>query len=80
MWPVWAIQLVVAVALTIVSYLLQPKQPSSTPTAATDPSGLPKAKAGDEIPIVYGTIWLTQPQVGWYGDFKSAPIKSGGKK
>lgn len=73
-------QLALSIVFGVISYLLTPKPPVSTPTAANEVSGVPEAKAGDEIPMIYGTAWLTRPQVGWHGDMKTAPIKTRGSK
>lgn len=69
------------VLFQVIGYLLTPKQPDTTPKAATSVDGVPRAEAGAEIPIIYGTVWITGPQVAWSGDMRSAPIKAkAGKK
>lgn len=65
---------------SLIAYLLTPKPKVNEPVAATQASGVPQATAGDEIPQVFGTCWITTPQVGWNGDFRSAPIKQKGSK
>lgn len=35
---------------------------------------VPIAVDGKEIPVLFGTREITQPNVVWYGDFKTSPI------
>lgn len=79
-----AYQILVQIALLIVSalitYALTPKPPSPRPASLTD-FDIPTAEEGRPIPVVFGTAWVTGPNVLWYGDLGIAPIKaSGGKK
>lgn len=61
-------------------FLLRPKQ-DPPPPADTSSLGTPKAEQGEEIGRVYGSAWLSDVQVHWWGDIKTEPIKSkGGKK
>lgn len=77
MWP----QIVIAVVMLIVSYAItlsmQPKP--QKPIAGT--LDVPTAKAGDCIPVVFGTVVIKQANVIDYGDASVKPIKTkGGKK
>lgn len=65
---------------SLIAYLLTPKPQVTEPTAASTISGVPEATMGDEIPMIYGTNWLTRPQVAWHGDMKTEAIKSKGSK
>jgi len=78
-WIIYAI-------LMIISMLLPKHQP--TPEAPT-PAGLedfsvPIASQGSEIPVLFGTRWLDNANVVWYGDLGINPkLESsggGGKK
>lgn len=75
-------QILISLIFSAISYLLSPKAKPQAPTAAKlGDFDIPRASEGDEIGKVYGTVWIAAPQVAWYGDFKSTPIKSkGGKK
>lgn len=53
--PVWLIQLVVAVGLNILGYLLMPK-PKQPPPPTLEDLQEPTFEAGREIPKVFGTI------------------------
>jgi len=63
----------------LVVYLLRPKVDSPRP-ATEDKFSVPKAQEGAEIGKVYGTVWLKDPQVVWYGDFTSSPVKASTSK
>lgn len=75
------VQLAVAVAMLIVSYAIslsmQPK-PQKPIAGSLD---IPKAKAGDPIPVVFGTVLIKDSNIIDYGDARVQPIKTkGGKK
>jgi len=61
------IEIAIAVALNIVAYVLAPKPKQSKPASATQLDD-PIAEAGREIPVVFGTVWVTQPNCLWFGD------------
>lgn len=76
--PVTAIVLIVAAL--IVSHALAPKVQPQPPAALEDFSA-PTAEEGRAVPVIFGTVWITGPNVVWYGDLRSTPImSSGGKK
>lgn len=62
------------------SVALAPKAPQPKPAALED-FDVPVAEAGRPIPVVFGTVTLTGPNVLWYGDPNFDPITAkGGKK
>lgn len=64
----------------LISYALTPKPPQPKPASITD-FDVPTAEEGREIPVVFGDVWITGPNVLWYGDLAAEPIKKrGGKK
>lgn len=73
------VQLAIMVVSAIISYALAPKPPQPKPAALED-FDLPTAEEGRAIPVVFGTVWLKGPNVLWYGDLRSEPIRKGGKK
>lgn len=74
------VQLILLVVSSIVSYALRPKPPVPKPAALED-FDIPVAEQGRPIPVVFGTILLTGPNVLWYGDLRTSAIKEkGGKK
>lgn len=75
---VW-VQIGIMIVSALISYALAPKPPKPKPAALEDFS-VPTAEEGREIPVVFGEVWLQSPNVLWYGDLRSEPIKKGGKK
>lgn len=70
----FVVQLVVALVLMLVSFLLtpKPKQASNTDTNSMDD---PKASAGSPVKIVFGTVTIKDPNVLWYGDKSTHTFK-----
>ncbi|MFN3615207.1 MAG: hypothetical protein ACK4WC_11710 [Rubrimonas sp.] len=75
-------RLVLGLLLSAISYALSPRPRVETPRAAgLDDVSLPTAEEGRPIPVVFGTVLITGPNVVWAGDLRVDPIrKSGGKK
>ena len=75
-------RLLVGLLLSALSYALAPRPKVEKPQAASlDDFSLPTAEEGRPIPVVFGTVLITGPNVVWAGDLKADPImKKGGKK
>lgn len=75
----WGYLAIFAVTLFAV-YALTPKPQNSKPAGMEDIEA-PTAEEGREIPVLFGRRQIKGPNVVWYGDLKTTPIKSkGGKK
>lgn len=75
----WIAAVIFVIAL-VVAYTMQPK-PETRPPAGLDEIQAPTAEVGREIPVLFGTRKMDGPNVVWYGDLRTVPIKSkGGKK
>lgn len=62
----------------VVAYAYSPKPED---TAQLQQVEAPTADEGREIPVLFGTRDIKQPNVVWYGDVKTVAIrKKGGKK
>lgn len=73
--PGWLINLFIGIAFSWVSWLLRPK-PEPPKAATIDDFNIPITKQGQEIPVIYGTVWLKATQVHWYGDFGQRAIRT----
>lgn len=72
--------LAVLIVSSFVVAALTPK-PAPPKPAALDDFDAPTAEEGRAIPVVFGTVWVTGPNVVWYGDLGVQPIQGkGGKK
>jgi hypothetical protein len=71
----WVAMVIVLIASTVISYALQPKPPNARPAALAD-FDVPTAEEGRPIPVIFGTVWVKGPNVLWYGDLNTIPIKS----
>ncbi len=62
------------------SVALAPKPPQPKPASLSD-FDVPTAEEGRPIPVVFGTVTITGPNVIWYGNLRTEAIrKKGGKK
>lgn len=75
-WIVYAIIFIVALVLAVA---LAPSPPQQKP-ATLDEFQMPTAEPGRPIPVVFGTYVVKSPNVVWYGDLMSEPIKTSGGK
>jgi len=73
-------QVVLWVVSTVISYALQPKLQAPKPAGLGD-FQVPTAEEGREIPVLFGSRDINGPNVVWYGDLRTVPVKKkGGKK
>lgn len=66
-WPVWVVAAVVATAINVVAYIIMPKPKGPKPDAVQSAQN-PTASAGKPIPVVFGTIFIKEVNVLWFGD------------
>ena len=72
--------LLLSVALAFISYLLAPRPEAPDPHTLKD-FDIPVADPSKEIVVFWGTGWLKDPNVVWYGDLGTSPITTdSGKK
>jgi hypothetical protein len=72
------VQLVIALVIVAIGYALASKPPSPKPSSIKD-LDVPTAEEGRPIPIVFGTVTVTGPNVIWYGDLGTSKIKKSSK-
>ena len=73
----FVIYLALLIVSTAISYALAPKPESPNP-ASLDDFDFPTAEEGRAVPVVFGTVRITGPNVIWYGDLGSEAIRGGG--
>ena len=74
------VQIGIMIVSALLSYALAPKPKPPKPASITD-FDVPTAQEGREIPVIFGTVWVTGPNVLWYGDLGVGAIKKkSGKK
>ena len=68
---IYIIELIVALIL-IVAFTPKPK--NAQPASLQD-FDVPTAEDGREVIDICGTVWIDDPNVIWYGDLSTAPIR-----
>lgn len=71
-------QIIIALVMMAISYALRPKPKAPAPPTLQDITA-PTAEVGRPIPWTFGTRRVTGPNVTWYGDLNSSPIKKSAK-
>ena len=72
-WVQAVIYIVLIIALLIAADLLAPKLDDQVPAGLGD-FDFPTATEGRAVPIVFGSVIITAPNVVWYGDLDVDPI------
>ena len=57
----------------VISAMLAPK-PTQPPPAGIGDFTVPTAEQNRTIPVIFGKVWITGPNVVWYGELASTPI------
>jgi len=71
---VWEFFIILVVS-ALVSTALAPKQVTPKPADLSDVDA-PTAEEGRPIPVVFGTVLVSGPNVLWYGDLRTSAIKT----
>lgn len=61
------VQLLIALALNFVAFLLTPRPKTEKPTEVQELDS-PTAESGRPQPVIFGTIIIESPNVLWYGE------------
>ncbi len=70
----WWVLVAIVVATTVLAGLLAPRPPGAKPSALGDFQA-PTAEEGRIIPVIFGTVKIAGPNVVWYGNLRTEPIK-----
>ncbi len=73
------VQIAIMVLSAVISYMLAPKPPVPKAAALGD-FQVPTAEQDRAIPVIFGRVKVTGPNVVWYGDLFTIAIKGKGKK
>ncbi len=63
----------------VLSIAMRPRPQSQKPPALADFS-VPTAEEGREVLVIFGEVWVDDPNVLAYGDLRTTPIKAKGGK
>lgn len=77
--PFTWVQIILFVVSIAVSIASRPKSQNAKPPALAD-FGVPTVEEGREIQVLHGECWVDDPNVLWYGDLRTSPIKASGGK
>lgn len=69
----FVVMLIILLLSTALQILLTPKPPLPKP-ASLDDFTVPTADQSRPIPVIFGTVRVTGPNVTWFGDLYSEPI------
>ena len=74
------IAIAVSIALQVLAYVLTPK-PEGPKNAVAGKLDIPHPPMGEEIPVIFGKVWVKEAGVNYYGNPQTKKIQSeGGKK
>lgn len=73
------VNLLILVLSSIISNMLAPKPPAPKAAGLADFT-VPTAEENRAIPVVFGKVWVSGPNVVWYGDLTIQAIYGEGKK
>lgn len=74
----WA-YLIVMVVVAILAVAMMPTPKGQKPASLAD-FDVPTAEDGREVTDVCGTVWIDDPNVIWYGDLYTQPVRADGGK
>jgi hypothetical protein len=72
--PITWIYIIILIISLAASYAMRPKPQNAKPPSLADFS-VPTAEEGRDIQVIFGECWIDDPNVLWYGDLRTAPIK-----
>lgn len=74
--PVWAVQLIIAVVMALASYMIQRRAMKKNQSGVeAQEFTTPTVDAGRSIPVVFGRVRVTSPNLLWMGGNRSKEIK-----
>lgn len=77
--PVTWFYIIMLLISLAVSIAMRPKPQNAKPPVLGDFT-VPTAEEGRDIQVIFGEVWIEDPNVLWYGDLRMFPIKADGGK
>lgn len=74
----WIWVVVILIVALVLAYAMQPKPQQMKPAALED-FEFPVAEDGKAAALIFGDVWTEDPNVLWFGDLYTRPIKSKSK-
>ena len=69
------VQIIVAIAMAVLSYALTPKAKTKTNTLKPQEVTVPTVTAGSPVQVVFGRVRVRNPNILWYGNQSSSAIR-----
>lgn len=67
------------IAVVVIAVSMSAKPPTTPPPSLSD-LDLPTAEEGRPIPVIFGVVTITSPNIVWYGHLGYASVKTKGGK
>lgn len=74
MWPVWVVQIVIAIVMAAVAYALTPRPKQPAGAKAQDVTS-PTLDAGTPLQVVFGRKRIRNPNTLYFGGDRTTEIK-----
>lgn len=74
------IPVLVVIFIALIAAIALAPHPKSTPPPSLADLQVPTAEDGREVIDVAGTVWIDDPNIVWFGDLSTLPIRASGGK
>lgn len=71
---------IVVIFIALIAAIALAPHPKSKPPPSLDDLQVPTAEDGREVIDVAGTVWIDDPNIIWFGDLSTLPIRASGGK
>lgn len=74
----WVQIVVILIIAIIAAFAMQPK-PQQPKAALLEDFEMPVAEDGKSAPVIFGDCWTEDPNVLWYGNLRTTPVRAKSK-
>lgn len=74
----WVQTVVILIIALVAAFAMQPK-PQQPKAAILEDFELPVAEDGKAAPVIFGDCWTEDPNVLWYGNLRTTPVRAKSK-